>query len=316
MNWWSINLKHRNYLQVNDLSSAEVTAVLEFGRRLKLERHAGVPHPILRDKVLGMFFEKPSTRTRVSFEAGMTDLGGHAMYLDFKNLQTSRVESLEDTARIVSGYSDIIIARLFKHTDLETIAKYSRVPVINALTDKEHPCQALADVMTVMEHKGTRGVRLAYVGDAANNVAHSLMIACAKLGINVSVGCPEKHKPMEWAMTTFKEVSKRTGSTIEIFRTAEEAVRGADVVYTDVWVSMGDEKEEKERIGALKPFQVNKKLMAKAKPDAIFMHDLPAHRGFEVTDEVIDGPQSVVFDQGENRMYVQNALMCFLLKGT
>lgn len=304
----------RHFLSMNDISNQEFISILDSAKKLKSELKSGIPHPVLKNKILAMLFEKPSTRTRVSFESGMTQLGGHAMFLDFSTLQTSRVETIEDTARILSGYSDLIMARLFKHDDIIKIAENSKVPVINGLTDVEHPCQALADLLTVREHKGFEKTTLAYIGDAANNVCHSLMIACAKAGINIKIGCPEKYKPHKWAINSFNKTAKDTNAKILITNNPEEAVKDSDVVYTDVWVSMGDEKEEKKRVEVLKPYQVSKELMKKAKSDAVFMHDLPAHRGYEVTNEVLDSPQSIVFDQAENRMHVQKALMCFLLQ--
>lgn len=310
--YWSLNFRGKHYLRVDDLSIGEFKAVLELARRLKIEYHAGIPHPILRDKVLAMLFEKPSTRTRVSFESGMAQLGGHPMYLSFDTMQVKRGETIADTARIISSYSDIICARLYKQTTLEEIAKYSRVPVINALTDVEHPCQALADVMTIQEHIGFDGKTVAYVGDAANNVAHSLMIACAKVGLNYRAVCPKGYEPKEWAIKTFEKNAKKTGATLEVIEDPKKGVKGVDVVYTDVWVSMGDEAEAKKREQTFRKYQVNQELMREA-GDALFMHCLPAHRGYEVTDDVIDGQNSIVFDQGENRLHTQKALMCFLL---
>ncbi len=254
----------------------------------------------MKNKTLAMIFMKTSTRTRTSFEAGMTKLGGHAIYLDCRTTNFT-LGSLQDEAKCVSRYSDIIMARVFGHEQVEEIAKASSVPVINGLSDSYHPCQALADLLTIKEKKDQlAGLKLAYVGDG-NNVCNSLVLGCSKLGMEVAVAVPKGYEPME------KEGAAITHSPAE-------AVKDADVVYTDTWVSMGQEEEKQKRMKIFPPFQVNKELMAKAKQDALFMHCLPAHRGLEVSNEVIDSKQSIVFDQAENRMHAQNALMLKLLE--
>jgi len=261
-----------------------------------------------------MIFQKPSTRTRVSFEVAMYQLGGYALYLNWNDLQLGRGESIADTARVLSRYVNGITARVLKHTDLEELAKYSSVPVINALSDLEHPCQALADVLTIWEKKGKlEGIKLAFVGDGSDNVLHSLLLACAKLGINISIATPPGYEPKKEILRIAEEEGSRYGSLIEIVREPEVAVRGADVIYTDVWVSMGQESERAKRISDLSRYRVTVDLMKLAKEDAIFMHCLPARRGEEVVDEVIDGKWSVVWDQAENRLHVQKALLSLLL---
>jgi len=243
----------------------------------------------------------------------MSQLGGHALYLNPQDLQLGRGETIADTARVLSRYVDAIVYRAFRHDDVVELAKHTTIPVINGLDDLEHPCQALADLFTVHEHKGDlKGLRLAYVGDG-NNVCNSLLLACALVGMDAVVGCPRRFEPAPSILKHAKEVAARTGSKIVILQDPVDAVKGADVVYTDVWVSMGMEKEKGERERIFEPYQVNQLLMNKAKEDAILMHCLPAHRGLEITDEVIDGPKSVVWDQAENRLHAQKALLVTLL---
>ena len=256
----------------------------------------------LHRKSLLMFFEKPSTRTRLSFEVGMTQLGGHAIYFGRDSHIASGHEDLYDTAHVISRFADLIMARVYSHSTVEGLAKYASVPVINGLSDFEHPCQALADVMTIKEKKGTN-VKVAFVGDG-NNVAHSLMLACAMMGMKFSIATPREYAPDERVVKRAREFGE-----IVLTNSPEEAVENADVVYTDVWVSMGEEKEKEKRMRDFKGFQVNSGLMGKAKSDAIFMHCLPALKGYEVTKEVVEGPQSVVFDEAENRLHVQKAIM-------
>jgi len=262
----------------------------------------------LKGKVLISLYEKPSTRTRLSFETAIENLGGHCIVMDFKSSQISRGETMADTARVLSRYCDVISARLFKHTDLEEIAKNASVPVINALTDVEHPCQALADMQTIIEHGKEKG-KLVYIGDAANNVAYSLMLIAARYGMHVVLCGPEGYLPS----SQYLEEAEKTGAKVEVTSDPDYAVKDADVIYTDVWVSMGDEAEKQKRLDALKPYQVNGELLKKAKPDAIVMHCLPAHRGDEITDEVMDGKQAAVWGQAENRMWAQEALMLKLV---
>jgi ornithine carbamoyltransferase len=308
-------LKGRDLLSISDLSREELVYILEVSKMLKGRYYAGeVIIPLLNGKTLAMIFQKPSTRTRVSFEVAMYQLGGYALYLNWNDLQLGRGESIADTARVLSRYVNGITARVLKHTDLEELAKYSSVPVINALSDLEHPCQALADVLTIWEKKGKlEGIKLAFVGDGSDNVLHSLLLACAKLGINISIATPPGYEPKKEILRIAEEEGSRYGSLIEIVREPEVAVRGADVIYTDVWVSMGQESERTKRISDLSRYRVTVDLMKLAKEDAIFMHCLPARRGEEVVDEVIDGKWSVVWDQAENRLHVQKALLSLLL---
>jgi ornithine carbamoyltransferase len=260
-----------------------------------------------------MIFEKPSTRTRVSFEVGMWQLGGYALYLSSSDLQLGRGETIGDTAKVLSRYVQGIMAMVFAHQTILDLVKYSRVPVINGLSDFSHPCQGLADLFTVYEKKGRlEGLKFAYVGDG-NNVAHSLLYGCSKMGVNITVGCPKGYEPDPKVVDHSKEEAKRTGCEVKVIHDPKEAVKGADVIYTDVWASMGKEKEREERIKVLKPYQVNPQLVRGAKEDYIFMHCLPAHRGEEVVDEVADSKNSVIFDQAENRMHTQKAVMALTL---
>jgi len=292
----------RHFLCDDDLTKEETLRLLKLASDLKTRPI----QPLLPNQTLGMIFAKPSTRTRVSFEVGMSQLGGHGLYLGMNDIQLKRGESISDTAKTLSRYVDGIMARLFAHSDLVELAKHSTVPVINGLTDTWHPCQALADYLTVLEKKGKlEGIKLAFVGDGANNVSNSLIHCGAKLGVEVSIGAPKEFWPK-------KEILK--GTKAKVTANVKEAVKGADVIYTDVWVSMGDEAEAAKRKEILKPYQVNAALLKHAKKDCIFLHCLPAHRGEEVTAEVIDGPHSVVFDQAENRLHAQKALMVLLMR--
>lgn len=263
----------------------------------------------LDGKTLAMVFEKASTRTRVSFEAGMTQLGGHAIYFDFTASQLSRGETMHDTAKTLGRYVQIIMARLYRHADLLEIARHAGVPVINALTDEEHPCQALSDLQTMKEHgKLEAGAKFAFVGDCGFNMANSLALACTKAGMDVSLVCPKGYPPKEKYLKEAEKFGK-----VEVCHDPAKGVKGADVVYTDTWISMGLEDEKAERTKAFMPFQVNEALLSHAKKDCIVMHCLPAHRGVELTSEVIDGPHSVVWDQAENRLHMQKAIMLRLM---
>ena len=260
-----------------------------------------------------MIFTKSSTRTRISFEVGMYQLGGHPMFLNANDMQLGRGESIYDTANVMSRFVDGIMIRTFDHQDVLDLAKYGTVPVINALTDHLHPCQALADLMTVYEHKGTlKGLKLAYIGDG-NNVAHSLLYACAKAGMNMSVATPKGYECEDVVVKNAIEDAKETGAQIIITNDPVEAIKEADVVCTDTWVSMGQEAEKAERIKIFKDYQVNKELFSGAKADAIFIHCLPAYRGYEVTEDIIDGPMSVIFDEAENRLHAQKAVLATLM---
>lgn len=304
-------------ISINDWSVGLIREVIGLGRKMKAD-----PAPYanaMHGKTLLMIFEKPSLRTRVSFETGMTQMGGHAIFYD---MSTSPLgagkETVQDTARTVSRYVDIIMARLYEHSKILEMARHSTVPVINALTDFEHPCQILADLMTIEEKKGRlAGLTLAYLGDGNNNVTHSLLYGCAKVGMNIRVGCPAgaEYSPHPKVVSEAQEVGKETGADVVVMHEAVPAVQGADVVYTDSWMSYHIPPHKlNERVRIFSPFQVNADLMAHAASDAIFMHCLPALRGYEVTAEVIDGPQSVVFDQAENRLHLQKAVMLKLLE--
>ncbi|RLG83943.1 MAG: ornithine carbamoyltransferase [Thermoprotei archaeon] len=309
------SLKGKDLISVADLSREEIWAIFETTKNLKARYYSGeLIIPLLKGKVLAMIFQKPSTRTRVSFEVAMHQLGGYAMYLSWHELQLGRGETIADTARVLSRYVHGIMARVYKHSNLIELAKYADVPVINGLSDLEHPVQAISDMFTILEKKGKlEGLTLAFVGDGADNVLHSLLLASAKLGVNIRIGTPKGYDPNSEIMRIAEEEASRSGALIEVVREPEEAVKGADVVYTDVWVSMGQEAERERRIKDLRPYQVTPELMRLAKKDAIFMHCLPAKRGEEVVDEVIDGPWSVVWDQAENRLHVQKAILALLM---
>lgn len=297
-----------NLLTIKAMPEDLMKDVIELGMQLKREGNRA--REDLKGKVLISMYEKPSTRTRLSFETAMENLGGHCIVMDFKTSQIARGETMADTARVLSRYCDVISARLFKQTALEEIAKYATVPVINALTDVEHPCQALADMQTILE-KGKGSGKLVYIGDTANNVANSLMLAAARYGMHVVLCGPEGYQPS----AEYLEEAEKTGAKVEVTTDPKHALKDADVIYTDVWVSMGDEEQKAKRLNDLKPYQVNGELLKMAKPDAIVMHCLPAHRGEEITDEVMDGEQAAVWDQAENRMWAQEALILKLVGG-
>jgi len=309
----AINMKGKSLASLYDLSREEIEEIIKTSEFLKVQVLQGEEHPLLKGKILAMIFEKPSTRTRVSFEVGMWQLGGYALYLSASDLQLGRGETIADTAQVLSRYVDGIMARVFSHRTILDLVSYSRVPVINGLSDFSHPCQGLADLFTVYEKKGRlSGLKLAYVGDG-NNVAHSLIFGCSKVGMGITLACPKGYEPNPEVVLKAKEEAKRNGCEIRLTNDAKEAVRGADIVYTDVWASMGQEKEHEERVKVLKPYQVNGQLVKEAKEDYIFMHCLPAHRGEEVTDEVADSRNSVIFDQAENRLHTQKALMALIM---
>ncbi len=309
------SLQGKDLLSVADLSIEELRAILEVTHMFKLRYYSGERIiPILKGKTLAMIFQKPSTRTRVSFEVVMWQLGGYALYLSWKELQLGRGEPISDTARVLSRYVDGILARVSSHKDLVELAKYADVPVINGLSDLEHPVQAISDMYTILEKKGRlKGLKLSFLGDGRDNVLHSLLLAAAKLGINISIGTAKGYEPLPEIMKIAEEEAAKTGALIEIVYDPYDAIKGADVVYTDVWVSMGQEAEREKRIKDLKPFQVNAELMKYAKRDAIFMHCLPAKRGEEVTNEVIEGPWSIVWDQAENRLHTQKAILALIM---
>jgi ornithine carbamoyltransferase len=274
---------------------------------------ASRPAQDLKGKTLALIFEKPSTRTRVSLEVAATELGGSALYLSARDLQLGRGETVEDTARVLSRYVDGIAYRAFSHENMAALASHASVPVVNALDDLEHPCQAIADLFTMRQHFGSlEGLRIAYVGDG-NNVCNSLLLGAALSGMHIVAACPAGYEPNSRIVGLAEAKARESEGSVEVVVDPEEAVADADVVYTDVWVSMGDEAEESERVGIFHPYRVTSELMARAKDEAIFMHCLPAHRGMEVTNEVIDSAQSVVFDQAENRLHAQKAILVDLL---
>lgn len=308
-------LRGRDYISAADLNPDEIWRVLELSRDFKLRAYSGERIiPVLQGKTLMLIFQKPSTRTRVSFEVAMKQLGGFTVTANWTELQLGRGETIADTARTLSRYVDGIAARVYSHRDLVELAEYATVPVINALSDLEHPVQALADFFTIWEIKGRiAGVKIAFLGDGADNVAHSLILMGASLGAQISIATPKGYDPHPKILEIAEERAKATGATVEVVRDVEQAVRGADVVYTDVWVSMGQESEEGKRIKDLSLYRVTREVIAMANRDSIFMHCLPAKRGYEVVDEVIDGPNSVVWDQAENRLHTQKALLALLL---
>jgi ornithine carbamoyltransferase len=278
-----------------------------------VKQKKNIPHAFLPGRTLGMIFQKSSTRTRVSFEVAMYQLGGYSLFLSTNDLQLGRGETIQDTARVLSRYLDGIMIRTYKHADVEELAKYADIPVINGLTDLQHPCQVLADLQTVLERKGRlKGLKMAFVGDG-NNVCHSLLFGCAKVGMDIAVASPEGYKPDAEVVRLAKEDAAATGAKINIVTDPVEAAAGADVVVTDVWASMGQEVERDRRIRVLAPYQVNPELVRHAKPDYIFLHCLPAHRGEEVVDEIIDGTHSAAWDEAENRLHVQKAILAMLL---
>jgi ornithine carbamoyltransferase len=305
--------KKGDFLSLADFSTEQLWSWLQLARDLKTERQAGGNRSLLKGKTLGMIFQKPSLRTRVSFEMGMRHLGGDALYLSPQEIGLGGRESVADVARVLSRYVDGIMARVFTHDHIVELARYSRVPVINGLSDYSHPCQGLTDLFTVWEKLGRlAGVKLAYVGDG-NNVGNSLIYGGSKLGVHVSVGTPAGYEPRPEVLQRSREFAAESGGSISVTNDAREAVTGADVIYTDVWASMGQEAEQAKRAAVFPPFQINAALVAAAKPSVLVLHCLPAHRGQEITDEVADGPHSVLFDQAENRMHAQKAILADLL---
>lgn len=296
----------RHFLDLKDFSHSELRVILDLAHDLKKRLKAGERPRLLEDKVLAMIFERQSTRTRVSFDVGMRQLGGETLMLTGQEMQLAREETIEDTARVMSRYVDAIMIRILSHDDLLDLAGASSVPVINGLTRRSHPCQVMADIMTFEEHSGSlEGKKVAWIGDS-NNVLASWVHATALFGNSLAIACPKQYWPDQGLLSDIAEV----GEAVTLGSDAQEAIAGADLVITDTWVSMGD-TDEGERRRILKPFRVDTRLFSGAATDALFMHCLPAHRGDEVTDEVIDGPQSVVFDEAENRLHIQKAILCW-----
>jgi len=301
----------KDFLSIIDIDEYELESIVAEAVRLKRLKAAGTAHEFLRGKSLGMIFEKASTRTRVSFEVGMSDLGGHALFLNPQDMQLGRGEEIRDTARVLARYVDAVMIRAYSHETIEEFARYSTVPVVNGLSDRLHPCQVLSDIMTLSERFGDlRDLKLAWVGDG-NNVCNSWILSSALTGMEIVVASPPRYRPKEEIVNQ----ARAAGGRVSIVTDPEEAVRDADVLYTDIWVSMGDEQERAERLQALKGYTIDSRLLARASPDALVMHCLPAHRGEEITDEVMEGPQSIVWDQAENRLHAQKALLVRLIAG-
>ncbi len=303
----------KHFISFNDITPQELDELLVLAENLKVQTKTKIAHPILKGKTLGMIFTKSSTRTRVSFEVGMYQLGGQALFLSSQDIQLGRGESIEDTAKVLSRFIDGIMIRTFEHKDVLDLAKFGTIPVINGLTDLMHPCQALADLMTIKEHKGRlKGLKMAYLGDG-NNVANSLLHACTKAGMHIAIGAPKGYECDAKCIEEAQECANQTDGSVLLTTDPREAVKDADVIYTDTWISMGQESEKAVKIPIFMPYQANSDLMKIASPDAIFLHCLPAYRGYEVSAEVIDGPASVVFDEAENRLHAQKAILVKLL---
>lgn len=308
------NLKGRDFLSLKDFTQDELVYLLDYADYIKNKVKNKEPYEVLKGKTLGLIFEKSSTRTRVSFEVGMVQLGGYPLFLSSNDLQMGRGEPIRDTARVLSRYLDGIMIRTYNHKDVEELAAYASVPVINGLTDALHPCQVLADLQTIREHKGNnlKGMKLAYIGDG-NNMAHSLMIGGAKMGMEIYVASPNEYTPDSKWVQIAEEIAAETGGKIVITGDIHEASKKADVLYADVWASMGQETEAEERRKILSKYQINADLLKKAHKDAIVMHCLPAHIGEEITEEVFEGSHSVVFDEAENRMHAQKAILASVI---
>jgi len=307
----------QDFLSITDFSGDQMLQVLGIATKLKKQlKQTGKNASVFAGKTLIMIFEKPSLRTHASFEIGMTQLGGHALYFGPEHIGLGKREPVEHAAKVLSGMGDFIMARVFHHETVVELAKHSTVPVINGLSDLEHPCQILADIMTIQEQKGKlKGLKFAYVGDGENNIPHSLALVSGLMGIHFICASPGGYVMKLGIVTKAKELAKKSGGSIGETHDPKNAVKGADVVYTDTWISMGDEMEKAKRLKIFPPYQVNSKLMKLAKPDAIFMHDMPAYLGNEVTKEIFNGSQSVVYQQAENRLHAQKGLLVFLLKG-
>ncbi|MGM1050445.1 MAG: ornithine carbamoyltransferase [Bacillota bacterium] len=308
-----LTFKGRDMIELDDYTTEEIQYLLDSAIEIKRKQKNGVVYQPLKGKTIGLIFEKSSTRTRVSFETGMFQLGGHALFLSKNDIQLGRGEPISDMAQVLSRYLDGIMIRTFGHDNVINLARYASIPVINGLSDMAHPCQVLADLQTILEHKGTlKGLKMAFIGDG-NNMANSLLIGGAKMGMHVAVSSPDGYEPDERIVQLSREIANETGAEITVTQNPLEAVKDADVIYTDVWASMGFEEEQKQREAAFASYQVNEELAKVAKPDYLFLHCLPAHRGEEVSEGVIDGANSVIFDQAENRLHAQKALMVALM---
>ena len=309
----AVNMKGKDIISISDLTLEEIYEIFDVSKSLKEKKYTGESHRLLEGKTLGMIFTKRSTRTRVSFEVGIYQLGGIGLYFGPNDLQLGTSESISDTAQVLARYLDGIMIRTFAHSDVTDLAKYASIPVINGLTDLLHPCQVLTDLFTVLEKKRKlQGLKLAYIGDG-NNMAHSLLNGCSKVGMNIAIASPSGYKPDKEIVENAKKFAKYMGSKVEITDDPVAAVKNADIVYTDVWASMGQEAEAAERRKKFLKYQVNAKLVKNAKDDYLFMHCLPAHRGDEVVNEVADSQNSVIFDEAENRLHVQKAIMALVM---
>jgi ornithine carbamoyltransferase len=310
----SPRLKGRHFLRVNDWQPDELVTVLDLADRLKARQRGRIPHRLLEGRSLGMIFQKPSTRTRVSFEVGIVQLGGTGLYLAAGDLQLGRGETIKDTATVLSRYLDGIMIRTYSQADVDELAEHAEVPVINGLTDEFHPCQALADVMTIRERLGGfEGVRVAYLGDG-NNVCHSLMVACAKLGMDFVAATPPGYEPSEQVVGWARSAAEAAGTAVELTADARAAATGADVLYTDVWTSMGQDEERKRRLADLAGYGLDEGIVSLASERAIVLHCLPAHYGEEITEDVLYGPRSAAWDQAENRLHAQKALLALVIR--
>jgi len=303
----------RDLISITDFTKDDVLKIFNISKKIKRNIGRKSIKTALKNKTLVMIFEKPSLRTRLSFEVGMTQLGGHAVYLGPKDIWLGERESVYDVSRVISRMGDIIMARTFDHKTITDLGRYSSIPVINALSDLEHPCQVMADIFTIWERRNLKNLKITYVGNAKNNVTNSLCLMCAMLGIDFRSVSPKGFKIDKRIFNKACEISKISKSQVKEFSIIRDALKDTDVVVTDTWTSMGEESDEIKRIEIFRDFQVNKQLMNMANKDAVFMHCLPAHRGREVIDEVIDGPQSVVFDEAENRLHIQKGILLFLL---
>lgn len=305
---------NKDLLRMENLSKEDILDILNLGDQLKYELKHGIKHHHLEGKTLGMIFEKSSTRTRVSFETGMYQLGGYPLFLSSSDLQIGRGEPIQDTARVLSRYINGIMIRTFDQSEVETLAECSTIPIINGLTDDEHPCQVLADLMTIRENKNILdGLKIAYIGDG-NNMAQSLITGCLTVGMNISLAIPQNYMIKDYYINKGNQIAKNNKLTFEIVNSPKEAIKNADVVITDVWASMGKEKEANERMDSFKGYQVNSELMSFAKDDAIVLHCLPAHREEEITGEILEKHSNVIFEEAENRLHIQKAILVNLMK--
>lgn len=303
----------KDFLTFAELNPEELKALLKKAASLKKELKRGHQKKLLEGKSVALIFEKPSTRTRISFEVGLFQLGANPIVLNAAEMQLGRGETIEDTGKVIARYCDAVVVRTYEQAKLETLAGASPIPVVNALSDSFHPCQALADLMTIQENKGTlAGLKIAYLGDG-NNVLNSLLYAAATAGMEIAAACPKVFSPDHKVVEKARAIAAGTGGSVQIMTDAMKAAKNADVLYTDVWVSMGDEGERKQRMSALRPYRIEEEIVSVAKMDALIMHCLPAHRGEEIEGEILDGPNSVVLDQAENRLHAQKALMVSLL---